>query len=130
MNTNSHESQTKWSYLVSDYVFNSPILINKINASTSYYSYTCIITWYQSVQNQQQSEHSKIIGGRNMNKRTATRNDDKRSHQHHKLLTVRNTKFINSKFTSQIKENQSWPKSKTQTLLLLKHPPPHQYHSN
>ena len=64
---------------------------------------------------------------RNKNKRTATSNDDKRSHQHHKLLTIRNTKFINSKITSQIKENQSWPQSKTDTVLLLQHPLPHQY---
>ena len=69
----------------------------------------------------------KISSSRNKNKRTETSNDDKRSHQHHKLLTIRNTKFINSKFTSQIKENQSWSQSKTQTLLLLQYPLPHQY---
>ena len=74
------------------------------------------------------SKRSKSIAirafkiSRNKNKRTATRNDNKRSRQHHKLLTIRNTKFINSKFTSQIKENQSWP---TDTLLLLQHPLPH-----
>ena len=118
-----------FSYLVSDYlIVPTPILINKINASIE-----LLLTniHYHMVSERSRSTAIRAFSStRNKNKRTATRNDDKRSHRHHKLLTIRNTKFINSKFTSQIKENQSWPQSKTQTLLLLKHPPPHQYHSN
>ena len=119
VNTNSHESRnnhipnTFW-YLVyiclfisCIWLFNSPILINRIKASIKLLLpniHTYIITWYQSVQDQQKSERS-----------TAPK------------TTTKEIIISNSKFISQTKENQSWPQSKTQTWLLIQYPPPQQY---
>ena len=113
-----------FSYLVSDYLIVPYSLIELTLLSNCYYQ----ILHYHMVSERSRSTAIRAFSStRNKNKRTATRNDDKRSHRHHKLLTIRNTKFINSKFTSQIKENQSWPQSKTQTWLLIQYPPPQQY---
>ena len=92
---NSHESQNNCTHNLM-----VPNLLIKQTLPTVTINIHYIITWYQSVQdqqesdysNQQQSEHSKstairvFSSTRNKNKRTATRNDNTRNH--HKKLKI------------------------------------------
>ena len=74
-------------------------------------------TAVRAFKNQQQSERSK----------SAAAAETRTKEQQLEMTTKEVVNIINSKFTSQIKENQSWSQSKTQTLLLLQYPLPHQY---
>ena len=67
----------------------------------------------QSIQNQQQSECSAAPETRTKEQQPET--------------TTQEIIIRNSKFTSQTKEKQSQPQSKTQTWLLIQYPPPQQY---